>query len=75
MNVAVVLHNLHLPAALAKPVLAAAMQDFVDGTNPTDGNDWLTLARAAQAVDRTRFEDYVAAATVDGPLVTDSDDK
>jgi len=53
-------------------VLAAAMQDFVDATNPTDGNDWLTLARAAQAVDRARFEDYVAAATADGPLVAES---
>ncbi|HUK36211.1 MAG TPA: hypothetical protein VLV86_19980, partial [Vicinamibacterales bacterium] len=71
LNVAVVLHNLHLPAVLAKPVLAAAMQDFVDGTNPTDGNDWLTLARAAQAVDRARFEDDIAAAAADGPLVAD----
>jgi hypothetical protein len=67
----VVLHNLKLPAVLAKPVLAAAMQDFVDATNPTDGNDWLTLSSAAQAVDRARFEDYVAAATADGPLVAD----
>jgi len=75
LNVAVVLHNLHLPAVLARAVLAAAMQDFVDGINPTDGNDWLTLARAAQAVDRTRFEDYVASATTDGPLVADSDEK
>jgi hypothetical protein len=75
LNVALVLHNLHLPAVLAKPVLAAAMQDFVDGINPTDGNDWLTLARAAQAVDRTRFEDYVASAAADGPLVADSDEK
>ena len=74
LNVAVVLHNLHLPAVLAKPVLAAAMQDFVDGTNPTDGNDWLTLARAAQAIERSRFEDYVAAATADGPLVPESSD-
>jgi hypothetical protein len=57
---------------LAKPVLAAAMQDFVDGTNPTDGNDWLTLARAAQAVAASRFEDYVAAATADGPLIAES---
>src|ERR1051326_4786687 len=75
LNVAVVLHNLHLPAVLTKAVLAAAMQDFVDGINPTDGNDWLTLARAAQAVDRTHFEDYVAAATADGPLVSESDEK
>jgi hypothetical protein len=73
LNVAVVLHNLQLPAALAKPVLAAAMQDFVDGTNPTDGNDWLTLSRAAQAIDRTRFEDYIASAAADGPLVSEAD--
>ena len=75
LNVALVLHNLHLPAVLAKPVLAGAMQDFVDGTNPTDGNDWLTLARAAQAIDRPRFEDYIAAATADGPVVAESDEK
>ena len=74
LNVAVVLHNLHLPAVLARPVLAAAMQDFVDATNPTDGNDWLTLARAARAVDRTRFEDYIASAAADGPLVAESAD-
>ena len=73
LNVAVLLHNLQLPAVLAKPVLAAAMQDFVDATNPTDGNDWLTLSRAAQAIDRARFEDYVASAAADGPLVAESD--
>jgi hypothetical protein len=72
LRVAVVLHNLQLPAVLAKSVLAAAMQDFVDGINPTDGNDWLTLARAAQAIDRERFEDYVAAATADGPLLPET---
>jgi hypothetical protein len=75
LRVAVVLHNLHLPAVLAKSVLAAAMQDFVDGVNPTDGNDWLTLARAAQAVRPERFEDYVAAATADGPWLPDMPDK
>ena len=72
LRVAVVLHNLQLPAVLAKSVLAAAMQDFVDGINPTDGNDWLTLARAAQAIGRERFEDYIAAATADGPLLPDA---
>ena len=75
LRVAVVLHNLHLPAVLAKPVLAAAMQDFIDSVNPTDGNDWLTLARAAQAVGRERFEDYIAAATSDGPLLPDVPNK
>jgi hypothetical protein len=75
LQVAVLLHNLHLPAVLAKPVLAAAMQDFVDGVNPSDGNDWLTLARAAQVIDATRFEDYVAAATADGPLLPDAPER
>jgi hypothetical protein len=75
LRVAVILHNLQLPAVLAKPVLAAAMQDFIDSVNPTDGNDWLTLARAAQAVGRERFEDYIAAATADGPLLPDMPDK
>jgi hypothetical protein len=72
LRVAVVLHNLQLPAVMAKPVLAAAMQDFVDSVNPTDGNDWLTLVRAAQAIGPERFEDYVAAATADGPLLPDT---
>jgi len=75
LRVAVLLHNLHLSAVLAKPVLAAAMQDFVDSVNPTDGNDWLTLARAAQTISTERFEDYVAAATADGPLLPDLADK
>jgi hypothetical protein len=75
LRVAVVLHNLQLPAVLAKPVLAAAMQDFVDGVNPTDGNDWLTLARAVQLISGERFEDYVAAATADGPLVPETPDR
>ena len=68
-------HNLQLPAVLAKPVLAAAMQDFVDSVNPTDGNDWLTLARAVQVIGAERFEDYVAAATADGPLVPETPDR
>jgi len=72
LRAAVVLHNLQLPAVLAKSVLAAAMQDFVDGINPTDGNDWLTLARAAQEIGQQRFEDYIAAATADGPLLPDA---
>jgi hypothetical protein len=75
LRVAVVLHNLQLPAVLAKPVLAAAMQDFVDSVNPTDGNDWLTLARAVQVIGAERFEDYVAAATADGPLVSETPER
>jgi len=57
-----------LPAALMKPVLAAAVDDFIHEARPTDPNDWLTLVRAAQAVGRERIEDYVSAVAADGPL-------
>ena len=70
LRVALSLAELGLPAALARPVLAAAVQDFIDEAGPSDYNDWLTLARAAQALSLERIEDYVAsAAAVDGPLV------
>jgi hypothetical protein len=68
LRVAVILRELQLPAALVKSVLAAAVQDFLDRVRPSDVDDWLTLVRTAQGVSRERVEDYVAAATVDGPL-------
>jgi hypothetical protein len=70
LKVAVLLAELRLPAGLARPVLASAMQDFLDRAAPTDMSDWWGLSRAAQALSRERFEDFVAtAAAVDGPLV------
>jgi hypothetical protein len=69
LHVAVTLRDLQLPAAVAKAVLSAAVQDFIDEARPTDFNDWLTLVRTAQSVPRERIEDYVAVATSDGPLV------
>jgi hypothetical protein len=72
-HIAEALHDLRLPAPLARYVLAAAVQDFIDEVQPTDANDWLTLIRSAQSVSRERIEDYVAAAAaVDGPLVPES---
>ncbi len=73
LHVAMMLKELHLPAALAKVVLSGAMQDFIDEVKPTDDADWLTLVQAARSVSRERIEDYVAAATAAGPLVPDSD--
>ena len=35
--------------------------------------DTTVALKQGQAVDRTRFEDYVASATADGPLVAESD--
>jgi hypothetical protein len=73
VHVAVALAEMRLPAVLAKSVLAAAFQDFADRARPSHAHDWLTRVRAAQAVSRERIEDYVAAATIDGPLVLDTD--
>lgn len=69
LHMALMLHQLKLPAAVARSVLTAAVQDFIDEARPTDFNDWLTLVRTAQAVPVARVEDYVAAVTAHGPLI------
>ncbi len=63
LHIAVVLRDLGLPAAIARDVLTAAMQDYIDDVRPSDTNDWLTLVRVAQAIPRERVEDYIAAIT------------
>jgi hypothetical protein len=72
LRVATLLRQLALPATLAKPILAAAMQDFIDNAKRTDGNDWLTLVRTAQAMTLDQISDYIAAAAADGPLLPDT---
>jgi hypothetical protein len=70
LRVAVVLDELGLPAALERPVLAAAVQDFIYDVSPIDPADWWALVRGARAVSQQRIEDYVAAAAaIYGPLV------
>jgi hypothetical protein len=71
LHIAVVLRDLDMPAAIARDVLTAAMQDYIDDVRPSDTNDWLTLVRVAQAIPRDRVEDYIAAITATGPLVPD----
>lgn len=73
-RIAEALADLRLPAVLARPVLAAAVQDFLEDASPTDGGDWWSLSEAARAVSRERIEDYVAAvASVGGALIPDDD--
>jgi hypothetical protein len=72
LHIAVALAEMRLPAALAKSVLAIAVQDFVDRAPMLHLDDWLTRVRAAQALSRERIEDDVSAATIDGPLVPDT---
>jgi hypothetical protein len=72
LQIATMFAEMGLPAALAKSVLAAAVQDFVDDAAPTDPIDWWSLSRTARSVARERLEDYVAAAaSIDGVLVPD----
>jgi hypothetical protein len=71
VHIAIMLKELRLPAAVAKVVLAGAMQDFIDEVKPTDDADWLTLARAVRTFTRERIEDYIAVATASGPLMPD----
>ncbi len=74
LRVAIALAELKLPASLAKGVLAAATQDYVDRVKPLYPDDWLTLARSAQAISTERIQDYIAALTINGPLVPDRPD-
>jgi hypothetical protein len=69
LHVAARLKELRVPAALARVVMSAAMQDFLDEVQPTDDNDWLTLSRESRVATREQVEDYLASATADGPLV------
>jgi hypothetical protein len=70
LAVALRLRELNLPAALARSILAVAMQDFMDELEPASSNDWWSLSREAQSLRRQRVEDYVSvAAAVNGPLV------
>jgi hypothetical protein len=73
LQVAMILKELHLPSALAKVVLSAAVQDYIDEVSPTDAADWLTMVRTAWMVSPERVEDYMAAATAVGPLMLATD--
>jgi hypothetical protein len=72
LHVAIRLKELQLPAALARVVLSAAMQDFIDEVKPTDEADWVTMMRTAQRLTREQVEDFVATATAAGPLMPDN---
>lgn len=72
LKVAEALAERRLPASLLRGVLAAAMQDFLDEVRLAHPEDWLSAARCAANLRDTRFDDYVAALTWNGPLIPDS---
>ena len=63
-----------LPAALTPGLLLVATQRFIETVQTAHADDWLTMASHAQAVAREGLDDYVAALTVSGPLVTAAGD-
>jgi hypothetical protein len=69
LRTADVLAKRKLPAVLARDVAAYAMQDAIDRGRPAYFDDWLPLALAVRELPDERFEDYVAALTVAGPLI------
>lgn len=58
-----------LPAMLARPLAALAMQDVIDRARPGHFDDWLAVAFAARDLRDDRFDDFIATLTVAGPLV------
>jgi hypothetical protein len=70
LAVAMMLRDLNLPAALARPVLSVGLPDFIDELSVASRQDWRSVSRQAQRLRRQRIEDYVSvAAAVNGPLV------
>jgi hypothetical protein len=68
LRILLALKELQLSARMARGVLAAATQDYIDTVSPLYGDDWLTLVRSAQTISTERIADYVAALTADGTL-------
>jgi len=68
LRVAQISAELKVPAALARGILAAATQEYIDELQPSDFDDWMTFIRLARSLTRERVEDYVAALTADGTL-------
>ena len=68
LRVAILLSELKLPAALASPVLAFAMRDFLDAVRPQHAADFEAFDRQAVALDRAAVEDYLGAIAAVGAL-------
>jgi hypothetical protein len=59
----------HLPAALARSILAVATLELIEGLHLGFEDDWLTLCSELQRIVPSRMDDYLAAVTIGGPLV------
>jgi hypothetical protein len=59
-----------LPAVLARHVLAAAAQDFIDEVRLAYEDDWLAMMTLVPVLS-ARVDDYIAVLTMGGPLTPD----
>jgi hypothetical protein len=57
-----------LPAELVRGLLSVAVQDLLDRAQLSSPDDWPALVAFVRELTRARFEDFVAALTVEGPL-------
>ncbi len=69
LRIVSVLATLKLSATLTPAVLAFALQDVLDESQPAYLDDWQAFGAAAKALSTERIVDYIAALTADGPLV------
>jgi hypothetical protein len=58
-----------MPAELAPEALAPAVQNLVDEAQPAYMDDWLSIVAYIRNLPDSRFDDYLASLTADGPLV------
>jgi hypothetical protein len=68
LHVASWLAQMKLPAALARAILPAAMQDLRDGVHMAHFNDWRAVARYAVEYPESRFADVVTSLADHGGL-------
>jgi hypothetical protein len=68
LHVAEWLGRMKLPAALARVILPAAMQDLRDGARLAHWNDWRALARYAVEYQDQRFSDLLSTLADSGAL-------
>ena len=59
----------HLPMTLARGVLAAALQDYLDGARPAYTGDWFTLAAQVRDMSDDHLVDEISAQTSRGALI------
>jgi len=69
LQIAETLSALKLPGALAPALAGFVAQDVIDHAPLAGPDDWIEFGRTVRDLPRERMFDYIAALTVDGPLI------